>query len=72
MEGLVALAEMLSRNKSLLELNLACHDIPEAGLKGITRGLLQNTSHAVVRGCIQDFLLKQRWGKARRTYFVYV
>ena len=44
MEGFVALAEMLSCNKSLIELNFACYDIPEAGLREIVRGLLQNTS----------------------------
>lgn len=44
MEGLVALAEMLSRNKLLIELHLACHNIPEAGLTEITRALFQNTS----------------------------
>ena len=44
MEGLVALAEMLSCNKSLSELNLGrCH-IPKAGLTKIARGLLQNTT----------------------------
>ena len=44
MEGSVALAEMLSCNKSLTELNLKWCDIPEAGLREITRGLLQNTT----------------------------
>ena len=44
MEGSVALAEMLSCNKSLTELNLRGYDIPEAGLREIARGLLQNTS----------------------------
>lgn len=43
MERLVALAEMLS-HKSLIELHLACHNIPEAGLTEIARALLQNTS----------------------------
>ena len=44
MEGSVALAEMLSCNKSLTELNLQYCDIPENGLKEIARGLLHNTS----------------------------
>ena len=43
-EGSVALAEMLSCNKSLTELNLGLCDLPEAGLREIARGLLQNTS----------------------------
>ena len=42
-EGSVALAEMLSCNKSLTELNLRWCDIPEAGLREIARGLLQNS-----------------------------
>ena len=44
MEGSVALAEMLSCNKSLTELHLTECDIPEAVLREIARGLLQNTS----------------------------
>ena len=44
MEGSVALAEMLSCNKSLTELNFECFDIPEAGLREIARALLQNTT----------------------------
>ena len=44
MEGSVALAQMLSCNKSLTELNLMWLCIPEAGLTEIARGLLQNTS----------------------------
>ena len=44
MEGSVALAEMLSCNKSLTELNLVGYDYPEAGLGEIARGLLHNTS----------------------------
>ena len=44
MEGSVAMAEMLSCNKSLNELNLRWCYIPEAGLRGIARGLLQNIS----------------------------
>ena len=44
MEGSVALAGMLSCNKSLTELNLGWCDIPEGGLREIARGLLQNTS----------------------------
>ena len=44
MEGSVALAEMLSCNKSLTEFNLWSCDIPDAGLREIARGLLQNTS----------------------------
>ena len=44
MEGSVALAEMLSCNKSLTELNLGWCNIPEARLREIARGLLQNTS----------------------------
>ena len=43
-EGSVALAEMLSCNNSLMELNLRWCDIPAAGLREITRGLLNNTS----------------------------
>ena len=43
-EGSVALVEMLSCNKSLTELNLRWCGIPEAGLREIARGLLQNTS----------------------------
>ena len=50
MEGLVALAEMLSCNKSLTELDLGwCDDIPEAGLREIARGLLQNTTLQTLR-----------------------
>ena len=44
MEGSVALAKMLSCNKSLTELNLGWCNIPEAGLREIARGLRQNTS----------------------------
>ena len=44
MEGSVALAEMLSCNKSMTELNLWSFDIPEGGLREIARGLLQNNS----------------------------
>ena len=44
MEGSVALAEMLSCNKSLTELNLVWFDIPEGGLREIARGLFQNTT----------------------------
>ena len=44
MEESVALAEMLSCNKSLTELNLLGCNIPEAGLRQIARGLLQNTT----------------------------
>ena len=44
MEGSEALAEMLSCNKSLTELNLWWCDIPEAGLREIARGMLQNTT----------------------------
>ena len=44
MEGSVALAEMLSCNKSLTELYLSECDLPEAGLREIARGLLQNTT----------------------------
>ena len=44
MEGSVALAEMLSCNKSLTELNLRGCDITEAELREIARGLLHNTS----------------------------
>ena len=44
MEGSVALAEMLSCNKSLTELNLWLFHIPDAGLREIARELLQNTS----------------------------
>ena len=40
----VALAEMLSCNKSLTELNLEGCAIPEAGLREIARGLLKNTT----------------------------
>ena len=44
MEWSVALAEMLSCNKSLTELSLGLYDIPEDGLREIARGLLQNTT----------------------------
>ena len=44
MEGSEALAEMLSCNKSLTELNIWWCDIPEAGLREIARGMLQNTT----------------------------
>ena len=44
MKGSVALAEMLSCNKSLTELNLCWCYSPEAGLREIARGLLQNTT----------------------------
>ena len=37
MEGSVALAEMLSCNKSLTELNLECCHIPEDGLRDCKR-----------------------------------
>ena len=40
----VALAKMLSCNKSLTELNLGGCDISEAGLREIARGLLKNTT----------------------------
>ena len=40
----VALAEMLSCNKSLTELNLRGCAILEAGLREIARGLLKNTT----------------------------
>ena len=43
-EEAVALAEMLSCNKSLTELKLGRCDIPEAGLRRIARGLFHNTS----------------------------
>ena len=43
-EESVALAEMLSCNKTLTELNLRGCDIPEAGLREIDKGLLQNTT----------------------------
>ena len=43
-EGSVALAEMLTCNKSLTELNLRRCDIPEDGLREIARGLLQSTT----------------------------
>ena len=44
MEGSLALAEMLSCNRSLTELTIWCCHIPEVGLREIARGLLQNTS----------------------------
>ena len=44
----VALAKMLSCNKSLIELSLWWCHIPEAGLREITRGLLQNTTLQIV------------------------
>ena len=44
----VALAEMLSCNKSLSELSLWWCHIPEAGLRQIAKGLLQNTSLQIV------------------------
>ena len=44
MEGSVALAEMLSCNKSLTELDLVWCDLSEAELREIARGLLHNTS----------------------------
>ena len=44
MEGSVALAKILSCNKSLTELNLRSCDIPATGLREIARALLQNTS----------------------------
>ena len=45
MKGSVALADLLSCNKSLAELNLGWCGIPEAGLiEIVTRGLLHNTS----------------------------
>ena len=44
MDESVALAKILSCNKSLTELNLVWCDIPEAGLGKIARGLLQNTT----------------------------
>ena len=48
-EGSVAVAEMLSCNKSLTELKLEWCHIPEAGLREIARGLLQNTSLQVLK-----------------------
>ena len=44
MEGSAALAEMLSCNKTLIEMTLRECDIPEAGLREIARGLLHNSS----------------------------
>ena len=44
MEGSVALAGMLSCNKSLTEVSLSDCLIPDAGLREIARGLLHNTS----------------------------
>ena len=44
MEGSHALAEMLSCNKSLIELNLGWCGISNTGLREIAGGLLQNTS----------------------------
>ena len=49
MEGSVALAEMLSYNKSLTELNLGWCDIPEDGLREIASGLLQNSTQQTLR-----------------------
>ena len=43
-EESVALAEMLSCNKTLIELTLRECDIPEAGLREIARGVLLNSS----------------------------
>ena len=45
-----SLAEMLSCNKSIMELNLStfCH-IPEAGLRELARGLFHNTSLQTLR-----------------------
>ena len=42
-EGSVALAETLSYNKSVTELNLQWYQIPEAGPRQIARGLLHST-----------------------------
>ena len=44
----VALANMLSCNKSMIELSLWWCHIPKAGLREIARGLLQNTSLQIV------------------------
>ena len=44
MEGSIALAEMLSCNKSLTELHLQRLNISEAGLREIARGMVKNTS----------------------------
>ena len=44
MEGSLALAEMLSCNKSLTELNVSWCHIPEAELREIARGLFHNTA----------------------------
>ena len=46
MEGSIALAEMLSYNKSLTELNLNLRgcDVPESGLREIAKALLCNMS----------------------------
>ena len=67
-EESVALAEMLSCNKSLTELNLGWYDIPEAGLREIARGLLQNTTLHTLTLSDKPFLkavmterLKKRW-----------
>ena len=49
MEGSLALAEMLSCNKSLTELTIWCCRIPEAELREIARGLFHNTSLQTLR-----------------------
>ena len=50
MEGSLALAEMLSCNKSLTELNIGrSHPIPEAELRELARGLFHNTSLQTLR-----------------------
>ena len=69
MEGSVALAEMLSCNKSLTELTLR-YIIPDPCLREIARGLLHNTSLQTLQvgfTLLKNFPLKQRYSREVKT-----